>query len=973
MHRDMSTESKMLRRQAIALATVLIYSVQIISCWSGPGSDTSLSGRRGVGSAALEDGAPLEVPADTIVDSAPAGIAATGATPFDVDVTADGASSVKIPLWVSPGRVGVQPNLAIEYNSRAGDGLLGVGFSLSGLSQITRCPLNYAQDGRVEGVDYDTPISTERARYCLDGQRLVLSNATADQHYNEQGTEYRTEKDTYAKIVLTARDPGQYPVEPLTFQAHTQDGRILTFGRLVDRTDSQGNAVDQDNGIFEGDFQRQAVAGTEIVSNSHRRARIAWALTRVQDQAGNRLDIIYEESAPNDTAGAWFRPKRIEYTGFADVSGTLTAPALRSVEFTYESRGDAFTGYAGGVRFTRPFRLSRVDMKGPPTTGGSSGPELLRTYHLRYAGTNALSISKRSLLTELQECDGRGSCRQPLRFDWEKGSWQFHELAQNVSDAADDVGVHTWGLGAGRQGLAYYTHTTEDKRTCDALFFECFVEFTDYVRVLSLPNGAAGGFSSSTVGAKAVWDTSAPGADMCGQLGRSGLKPQIVDWNFWNSYSYGTSDVAALSCSSPAPATFLYLRFKEEAGKLEEAGYFILGVASRKTYWLDMNADHQSEFVWIGKLGPTSPVQLGVSLNGKADFKFAQAQAPAFDTESLFGHHAVDLLGDGRRSLVGAVLGDAETTAFLHAANAPQSADYPPSILKTTIRPPSWGKNLTLYRDYKPSFFFMDVNGDGLQDAVSLGWDIDHSVLPQMDVQLNTGAGFLERTTKYFASNLLPYFRDNQDTSDAVRSGDFDGDGRDDLLLTKPGHPVLILLAGSSQWTQYSTAINSPVATGDAMDWSQVVDVNGDGLLDITRRNGNTLFVSMRTHKTDVLTRVHSGTQLPDEEGNTGLGYSFEYEPLSNPAVYQTSVNESFTTRRVSESMLVVSRMALNVNGVLQRSWRYQYEDGRYSTRGRGWLGFGKRTATDEQRQAVKTTKFQTEYGTGSARGQPSG
>ncbi len=83
-------------------------------------------------------------------------------------VSPTGEATYTIPLVVPPGAAGMQPTLAITYDSAAGDGLLGMGFSLSGLSAVTRCPRSVAQDGRIRAVRDDAEDAL-----CLDGARLV--------------------------------------------------------------------------------------------------------------------------------------------------------------------------------------------------------------------------------------------------------------------------------------------------------------------------------------------------------------------------------------------------------------------------------------------------------------------------------------------------------------------------------------------------------------------------------------------------------------------------------------------------------------------------------------------------------------------------------------------------------------------------------------------------------------------------------
>jgi hypothetical protein len=59
----------------------------------------------------------------------------------------------------------------LDYSSLAGNGILGVGWSLGGVSAITRCAATIEQDG----ISGSRAIKLTNAdRFCLDGQRLML-------------------------------------------------------------------------------------------------------------------------------------------------------------------------------------------------------------------------------------------------------------------------------------------------------------------------------------------------------------------------------------------------------------------------------------------------------------------------------------------------------------------------------------------------------------------------------------------------------------------------------------------------------------------------------------------------------------------------------------------------------------------------------------------------------------------------------
>ncbi|MDO9052837.1 MAG: SpvB/TcaC N-terminal domain-containing protein, partial [Gallionella sp.] len=101
-------------------------------------------------------------------------------TPGQFDVGPSGAASYSVPISVPPGTAGMAPSLALSYNSQGGNGLLGIGWNLSGLSAITRCPKSLIQDAIKSGVNYDA-----NDKLCLDGQRLVAISGT----YGANGAE----------------------------------------------------------------------------------------------------------------------------------------------------------------------------------------------------------------------------------------------------------------------------------------------------------------------------------------------------------------------------------------------------------------------------------------------------------------------------------------------------------------------------------------------------------------------------------------------------------------------------------------------------------------------------------------------------------------------------------------------------------------------------------------------------------------
>src|SRR5262245_52242584 len=145
-----------------------------------------------------------------------------GSTPGSFRVTESGAAEYRIPIQVPPGIAGMEPRLALVYNSQGGNGLLGVGWNLEGLSSITRCARTVAQDGVRGRINYDADD-----RFCLDGQRLVAVHGGS---YGGDGAEYRTERESFSKVISY----GAAGNGPEWFKVRTKAGQLLEYGNTPD-------------------------------------------------------------------------------------------------------------------------------------------------------------------------------------------------------------------------------------------------------------------------------------------------------------------------------------------------------------------------------------------------------------------------------------------------------------------------------------------------------------------------------------------------------------------------------------------------------------------------------------------------------------------------------------------------------------------------------------------------------------------
>ena len=116
---------------------------------------------------------PTSVQVDTTKD--------VGEIPYQSGTTPTGGVTYSVPIEVAPGRGNLKPELSITYNSQSGNDALGYGWSIGGLSAISKVSKNLYYNSTVAPVSLSTGDAL-----MLDGMRL-LPTGVANQFEPERG------------------------------------------------------------------------------------------------------------------------------------------------------------------------------------------------------------------------------------------------------------------------------------------------------------------------------------------------------------------------------------------------------------------------------------------------------------------------------------------------------------------------------------------------------------------------------------------------------------------------------------------------------------------------------------------------------------------------------------------------------------------------------------------------------------------
>ncbi|MCB1194038.1 MAG: hypothetical protein KDK90_26615 [Leptospiraceae bacterium] len=173
----------------------------------------------------------------------------------EVTIDANGKANVTIPIELPPGII--QPELALVYHSDSGDGILGVGWQLSGLHFISRDPSF--------GVRYD---GNDHYISSLDGSLVPTS---------EDGLQFKPKNDPFTTYQANTGSCGTSP-SICSWTVIKQDGTQYTFASKI-----------------------------KAIGTSNSEDVRVWALSQVTDLNGNSYIITYTSDS-----GAYY-PYQLTY------------------------------------------------------------------------------------------------------------------------------------------------------------------------------------------------------------------------------------------------------------------------------------------------------------------------------------------------------------------------------------------------------------------------------------------------------------------------------------------------------------------------------------------------------------------------------------------------------------------------------------------------------------------------------------
>ena len=313
------------------------------------------------------------------------------------EVNNSGDASVSYPIEVPAGRQGIQPQLAVQYNSSGGNGWMGLGWDIAtqAISIDTRWGVPRYDTGEIENG-----VAKETETYTLSGGQLTpvahrgaLRNRADDvQIINGKSAKifHTRVEGGFNKIIRYGTGPSDYIWEVID-----KNGTIYSYGGGADTSylpSSQSTLTDDAGNIFK------------------------WALHRVDDLNGNYM--VYNYLHQSDTGFG----DGVKSAGENAVLGSQLY--LDTISYTGNSNTNATPYYS--VKFIRDRQLPGYD------------PVLDRRKDISIDGRGGFKMVTADVLKAVEVYSGTNRIRS-YKFDYQYGAFNKKLLLSVSQHGKEDI------------------------------------------------------------------------------------------------------------------------------------------------------------------------------------------------------------------------------------------------------------------------------------------------------------------------------------------------------------------------------------------------------------------------------------------------------------------------------------------------------------------------------------------------------
>lgn len=893
-----------------------------------------------------------------------------------VAVSSSGSPSYSHPIAVPPGIGGMQPNLSLMYAGGGVNGPVGHGWSVQGISMITRCPATRHADGAARGVKFD-----QTDKLCLDGQRLIQTDANGvvapSQTNDAQGLasgyrEYRTEKDSFARIRAYGSAGNSDLNGPAYFRVWTKAGQIYDYGSgapgLVTTTGSAAEIVGSPTvspsnvSISNGTITPQ---GKSVV--------MVWAVARISDVVGNFIDFKYEvrdvawgsgAAANNPTPGREWNIAEVQYTG-----NGLQVPANKVV-FRYSNRAltgstsDVAEAYQQGSKNVSVRLLDRIEtyINSANTTalGPGAAAVKVRSINLAYDNTG---VTKRQRLTRITECVGNvqypnanTNCSPPVVLNYANGGSDAFAAHANFSLGTTALMNNTGTMGVvpidfngdGKTDLLRWSDTPANNQLWKSNGDGSFTLVPEFnITDASL-------FSSNACYHSVIADFNGDGLPDLLRVVNVTSSGGGACSNRTHILYLGSGNGAFVAQTIPSTIALDKVSAKFNTPVCTKPGQVWSRTEGRYYYVADVNGDGFLDLVTTlrpassfacydppdealyGCEGVTCSTRLYV---GSATGAFTETtpggiaskslyRNPADDSELKYPNGVVDVLdidGDGIADLNGS-----ESGAWLSRPGIGGAVNFAPAAGLAT--------DMTCRRS-------LDFNGDGRADCLGL----DTNVASNWLTVSSGGGGF-----RVAGFNLKATGNEMFGTGVGITLGDFNGDGRTDILRWKDdaAQNQVYLSNGDGSFTPSGTfnLTSSTHQLGHSNGQTSFItgDFLGNGSVQILRLKHNPSAGAATANQLYVKSDAAQADQLVSVVTPAGLKTTLTYASLASSGGRYTSDRDDVSGQAaqyplvdltVASPVVITSETEVGV-GTNKVKTEFAYRGLKAALDGRGMLGF---------------------------------